>query len=247
MYKSKIIDLLALTIGQLYSTKNYNRAITFHQIDTPDKYSLKMKMFKSIIQFLVDSGYNFKVISDIKNNTNFTEKNIYLTFDDGHISSLVALDYLISKNIKSTIFLVAKDYYKETKEKNSMTIPKNEIINLSNSKNIEIGSHSYSHTLLVNANNIKREIFDSKKILEDLVAKKICSFSIPYGKKRSFNDRILHLIKDAGFEYCCTQIPSPIIPNNKPFLVPRIGLWNTDKVDTVRMKINGNYDYLKNF
>ncbi len=62
----------------------------------------------------------------------------------------------------------------------------------------EFGSHTRSHPILshLSEGKQKEELFDSKRILEKILNKKINSLSYPYGK---YNDATLKLVKETGY------------------------------------------------
>jgi peptidoglycan/xylan/chitin deacetylase (PgdA/CDA1 family) len=243
MNKTSLANYFGQSIGRFFVTSNLNRALTYHEIDKIGKFSVKLSDFKDQMQYLTDSGYSFNTISDM-DKVQKNGKDIFITFDDGDISSLKAFELLISKGLKATLFLIAMDYSNVMPPKNR--IPVKHIIDLHNNF-IEIGCHSYSHSVLSSAINMHRETFEAKQIIESLVSDIIRSFSIPYGKRNSFHTSVLESVKKAGFDFCCTQIPSPIVPAQEMFIVPRMGIWNSDTIDSLKLKLNGNYDFLKLF
>ena len=62
----------------------------------------------------------------------------------------------------------------------------------------EFGSHTLSHPILSSLNEEmqKEEIYESKKIIEKILNKKINSFCYPYGK---YNETTLKLVKNASY------------------------------------------------
>ncbi len=74
--------------------------------------------------------------------------------------------------------------------------------------NINFGSHTVSHPVLslISENDAKREITESKKIIEEKTQKPVMLFAYPYGKKEDYSNRTIRILKDAGFKYACTTI-----------------------------------------
>jgi hypothetical protein len=68
-------------------------------------------------------------------------------------------------------------------------------------KGVTIGAHTLSHPYLTNLNidEAKYEITESKKILENKLKRKIEFFAYPYGGNDSYNDKIIKIVKKAGF------------------------------------------------
>lgn len=67
----------------------------------------------------------------------------------------------------------------------------------------EIGSHTLTHPRLtqIPREQARREIFDSKKLLEDRFGRGIDHFCYPYG---DHNDVIVDLVGEAGYASACT-------------------------------------------
>ena len=98
------------------------------------------------------------------------------------------LDYLLKKfeiNIKP------KDYYMNKKE-----------IKYLQSLGMIIGSHSQSHTLLSRLSYREqfKELKNSKIFLEKIIKKNIDTFCYPYGRKISYNDNTLKILKKLKYK-----------------------------------------------
>ena len=67
------------------------------------------------------------------------------------------------------------------------------------------GFHTHSHPILTmtKKDEVKKEIINSKKKLENLLNMKIKSFCYPNGE---FNDEIKNIVKNAGYDYACSII-----------------------------------------
>ena len=98
------------------------------------------------------------------------------------------LDYLLKKfeiNIKP------RDYYLNKKE-----------IKYLKSLGMLIGSHSESHTLLsrLSFNEQFKELKNSKIFLEKIIDKKIDIFCYPYGRKISYNNNTLKILRKLKYK-----------------------------------------------
>ncbi|WP_448588234.1 polysaccharide deacetylase family protein [Thermocrinis sp.] len=94
---------------------------------------------------------------------------------------------------------------------------------------IEIGSHTLSHPFLtkLSIKDAKREIEDSKKLLEDKLGVKIKSFCYPYG---DYNQEIAELVREAGYEYAYTTVKGKYKDSPNRWEIKRIyisGYWTT--------------------
>jgi len=85
----------------------------------------------------------------------------------------------------------------------------------------EIGAHTVTHTRLTNLSpaDARREIFDSKKALEDLTGQAVLHFCYPYG---SSNALIRDLVMEAGYETACTVDGGYNFPETDRFALRRM-------------------------
>lgn len=85
----------------------------------------------------------------------------------------------------------------------------------------EIGSHTVSHHKLteISLNEARREIFESKKILEDLIGQPVRHFCYPYGR---WNAAVRELVMEAGYETACTVEGGYNFPETDPFALRRL-------------------------
>jgi len=98
------------------------------------------------------------------------------------------------------------------------------IKNLSEVKNVIIGSHTMNHPNLINEdlNNISKELLKSKNVIETKLSQKCDHFAIPFGGKDSFNKIILDNIYRAGYKYIYSTLPSLRRRETKYKLIGRI-------------------------
>jgi peptidoglycan/xylan/chitin deacetylase (PgdA/CDA1 family) len=133
-----------------------------------------------------------------------TKKAIFISEDTEYkYENMIHFARLAKKyNIHTTLFCVAslaEKYPQITKEAASFP-------------NIEIGSHSFSHTKIIGASEEKviKEILGSKKILEKITSKKIYGFRPP----REEIDKLMeYWLRKAGYKYLMEKV--------KPFLLPK--------------------------
>jgi len=71
---------------------------------------------------------------------------------------------------------------------------------------ISFGSHTASHPVLsdISVEEARREIGESKNIIEEQIQKPVTTFAYPYGKKEDCTDEVAKILIDEGFEYACT-------------------------------------------
>jgi peptidoglycan/xylan/chitin deacetylase (PgdA/CDA1 family) len=166
---------------------------------TPANLDLQLKS-------LTEASYESLFIKDIpkiiRNPSGASDKKkIFLTFDDGYEDFYTSAFPVLKKyGMKGTLYIVnnfiGKIGYLNEKELK-------EIIS---SGLVEIGSHTLDHLALKKLPELtaKKEIFGSKKQLEDKFGIKIETFAYPYG---SFDPRAENLVKEAGYKAAVSVIP----------------------------------------
>ncbi|MBN1354236.1 MAG: polysaccharide deacetylase family protein, partial [Candidatus Omnitrophica bacterium] len=143
------------------------------------KLNVDEAVFEKQIRFLYDHKYNVipldEFIRRIKRKEHIPRKTVSITFDDGLRNNFTKAYPVLKKyGFPATIF-VATDFIGKDKFltwDDMKTMQKN---------NIKIGSHTVSHAWLpdLSENDIRKELFESKKILEDGTGRTIELLSYP--------------------------------------------------------------------
>lgn len=203
--------------------------LLYHDIDTPgnptEKKDLatretvvRLEEFESHMKYLASEGYrvlSVKQYLDEQKGGNDRDKDIVLTFDDGHISNFqFALPVLRQYSFSATFFIIAnnigKPYY----------MGEQEIHDLLDCK-MEIGSHGLTHSYLTELSHedIQREVTESKNILEACLGRPIEVFAYPGGH---FNQKVLQTARTEGYRAAVSCIVGRNSRKTNPFLLKRI-------------------------
>lgn len=159
---------------------------------SPDSFERQMR-------FLRERKYNIVSLEEltdlIKNKKKMPPKTVAITFDDGYLDNYThAYPVLKKYNIPAAIFVVINRVGKHLGNDDYMSW--SQIRELSESGLITIGSHSMSHPNLSEIDSeeqLKEEIFESKKILENELNKEVKFFSYPFGGRSLEARRIVSL------------------------------------------------------
>jgi peptidoglycan/xylan/chitin deacetylase (PgdA/CDA1 family) len=91
---------------------------------------------------------------------------------------------------------------------------------------MEIGSHTSTHPHLTRcgAAECEREVFDSKRDLEQMFGQPVSSFCYPYG---DFDDAVAQLVRAAGYRFAVTTRRGWARPATDSFALPRLGVNGT--------------------
>jgi peptidoglycan/xylan/chitin deacetylase (PgdA/CDA1 family) len=197
--------------------------------------------YPTSVNRIIVKGSGLKKISLPSQNISFsieTENDINNTVDS--ISNL--LKTLTLKRVREItndlINNVSKDKWLELQEKYNSVRPMNwdEVIELSNRKNVTIGSHCKYHICChdnQDLEEIERQILESKQIIEDKLKIECNYFAYPNG---DFTNSSNAIVRQAGYKMgFSTQKELSINNNNDLTVIPRIGVpqgINTFKIFT---------------
>lgn len=177
------------------------------------------KNFEEQLKSLKKNNYKSYFVKDIPDlfagKMEYSSQSAVLTFDDGFEDFYTDAFPLLKKyQTKATIYVV----YNFIGHKNYMN--KDQLKEVLDSGLVEIGSHSISHANLASESAIivKKEIFESKKKLEEDFGITIETFAYPYG---SFSKNIIELVKEASYSAAVSVKPGVIQANEDIFKLTR--------------------------
>jgi peptidoglycan/xylan/chitin deacetylase (PgdA/CDA1 family) len=116
---------------------------------------------------------------------------------------------------------------------------------MSDSGVITIGSHTMSHAWLPDTDerSLKRELGDSKKILENRLGRPVDFLSYPLG---GYDERVEKAARDAGYLCAITTDPGRLKSNNNIFAIKRVRISRTaDNLFVFWIKTCGWYTWIK--
>jgi peptidoglycan/xylan/chitin deacetylase (PgdA/CDA1 family) len=98
-----------------------------------------------------------------------------------------------------------------------------EIADLARMPQITIGSHSVNHSILPNcdAEELRKEINNSKRELEEWTGRPVRVFSYPNG---DFDERTLRVLAEAGYSLAFTTENRAITLGENPYYIPRCSI-----------------------
>ncbi len=170
-------------------------------------------------------------------------KTVLLTFDDGYRNVYKnAFPVLKKYNLPATIFIIVNEVGRPQQDRLNWE----EIKQMHNSGLVAVGSHCLGPEPLVNLKSddqIRSEIFDSKRILEEKLGGKIESFSYPEGL---FNVKIRALVIDAGYKLAVATNPGRDYPDDDKFGLKRLRISeNAANLFTFKVEVSGYYTWMK--
>lgn len=173
-----------------------------------------------------------------------------VTFDDGFVCVQEhALPVLAKRNIPATIFVPSAclgqhpPWLDGTHADYQNVIMTQAQLNNLDKKLILIGSHGRIHQnlLRISLDEARKEIFQSKRELEDILNKQIDAISFPEG---DFNQTHIDMAIQAGYKQAYSILPELISSDSDSFLRGRVKVDPSDWRMEYRLKLFGAYRWL---
>jgi peptidoglycan/xylan/chitin deacetylase (PgdA/CDA1 family) len=184
--------------------------LMYHAIETPPLWHklrglyLEPATLRAQLAELRDTGARFVSLTEW-NRRRSREREIIVTFDDGFRSAYRhGLPVLRELAVPAINYIVAGEIGGDNSWDRAQgaqirpLMSREEILEWQGA-GLEIGSHTLTHPRLTSIplDQARREIFESKKILEDLCGRPVPHFAYPYG---DWNPAIRDLVAEAGYE-----------------------------------------------
>jgi peptidoglycan/xylan/chitin deacetylase (PgdA/CDA1 family) len=188
--------------------------LAYHKIDYPAEHIrirgafTAPERFAKQLRYIKNHGFVFYTASELiehyLNHGEFPPKAVALTLDDGWKDNYTnAFPILKDFGVKATIFLVPSCIGQVTAtvvgdgEQPREHLSREDILEMSQ-HGIEFGSHSVNHKHLhqVSEDELKYEVEESKRQIEDLLQKSCKTFCYPAG---FFNEEAKQAVEKAGY------------------------------------------------
>jgi len=246
--RSYVIIIIALfAAAVLYAKAQYVvPVIMYHNIDehsAASRLSVSPESFRRQMNFLKSHKYNVVKLEDLvgmlKKNK-LPSKTIAITFDDGYENNYTNAYPILKKlGLQATIFIIpamiGTDGY----------LKWSQVIEMSESGFIEIGSHTMTHPWLPTQpkENLDIEIRGSKSAIESRLNKEASSFSYPLG---GFNKDVREKVMEAGYKIAVATNPGKKYPKHDLFAMKRLRISSTsDNLFVFWFEITGFYTWIK--
>ncbi|MCU0651554.1 MAG: polysaccharide deacetylase family protein [Candidatus Omnitrophica bacterium] len=245
-----VLLVVLLSLGIFFKDKYVLPILMYHmvypQAEARYRPAVRDVTFARQMKFLKTFRYNVipleKAMQLIREKKKIPPRTVVLTFDDGYRDNLIyALPILKKYNFPATIFIIVDEV-----EKNPQKLTWADIKVMQNSGLISFGSHCLGAEPLVNirsVDEIKRQIFESKKILEEKLGREVKLFSYPEGM---FNDKIRQLVIDAGYSGAVTTNPGKHYSSDDVFALKRLRISeNAANLFIFAVESSGYYTFMK--
>ena len=188
----------------------------------PNSFAIQMWILKKL-------GYKGLSMSDLSpylNGEKF-DKVVGITFDDGYRNNLLnAAKILNEHNFTATTYVVSEAIGGDNFWDRKVGIPSNAIMTEGELRRwvelgLEVGCHTAAHPdlTLLGDEQIRRELVNSKSLLETILDEPVTQFCYPYGK---YDEQTKELVRDSGFKTATTMNRGRVTANECLLELPRI-------------------------
>jgi len=226
----------------------------YHSVGEPSKYlyNLSLNTFKRQMLF-ISTNYKCIRLKDVPNQLKISGRNdsrnpVAITFDDGYRNQYQSVHPVMEKlQIPYTVFIPTAFIGSHTawEAEKVPYLSVQEIKAMIKSELVDIGSHSVSHRSLtrLSSSEIKKELTQSKKHLEDLISHSVDMFAYPYGTFRHYSKNIVQLLSETGYRLAVSACFNSFNRAGRELLLNRIFFLEEDSWDVMQEKLKGVYDW----
>lgn len=208
----------------------YHRVGDFYDIRDHRALYCHYRRFRAQMCWLKAMGYHVidmdTCVRMVRGELPVSDRAVLLTFDDGFEDFYIHAFPVLKAYGFPAIVYVLSDYINGTAQwfaKEGRLCPP--MLQLDQIKEmvkygITIGSHGLSHVKLAQVpyEVMRKEIFESKMQLQELLGQEIRHFCYPYG---SYNRDVMHTVREAGYISAVTCVRGGAISGNDLFQLPR--------------------------
>jgi peptidoglycan/xylan/chitin deacetylase (PgdA/CDA1 family) len=193
------------------------------EVEPGYRLAVTPKTFERQMRFLKQNHYRVIPLEDmvslIREKKKIPAKAVAITFDDGYKDNFTyAFPILKRYRLPATIFVIIQEVDRPQNDRLSWS----QIKEMQDSGLISIGSHAIGPEPLINIKSkdeLKRQIFDSKSILEQKLGRPVNLFSYPEGR---FNPQIKNLVIAAKYQGAVATTPGKKYPHDDVFILKRL-------------------------
>lgn len=230
--------------------------IVYHSVmDEPDICTISPDTFYRQIDF-IRRYFPIIRLNEIKKHLAGQEssREVILTFDDAFNDFYeFAYPVLDRFEIPSTVFVPTgfvggfNDWdspFHKCHKKSVMSAT--QLQELHRTKLVDFGSHGVDHLPMkkLHASEIRRQLTESKSMLEDLLSTPVTMFSYPYGRLRDFSPLATRILSETGYKIGVTTRWGTRNSLKDILCLRRIYLRETDSHNMLRLKIEGLFDWI---
>lgn len=246
-----IVAAAVIFLFNFFSRQYVVPIIMYHSVnpdaDPQNRLALTVKTFERQMRFLKTHRYNVLALEEladlIRQKKKIPPKTLAITFDDGYKDNYTyAFPILKKYHLPATLFIIVREVGRLQNDRLSW----NQIQEMQDSGIFSIGSHGIGPDPLFKMPSevqLWREIFDSRKILEERLGRAVTLFSYPEGM---FDAKIRQLVIEAGYRAAVATNPGRDYPDDDVFALKRLRISeNAGNLFVFAVETSGYYTFMK--
>ena len=240
--------LLGLVLKTRVNCHNRLAVLTYHNIsmnESSDIYGICFRNFISHLSFFKRNIETLKTVHEFEDFFNFRDNlkehrvKMALSFDDGFKSILKIVPIIEKLDILTFLFITPAFVNRSEKY---LTWDELRFIKNALGDRVVVGSHGLTHSPLhlLNPDEVRKELVDSKAIIEDRLKLKVLFIAYPYGI--DITDTMTEMAHEAGYVYGFTNRYGLNCPNGNKLKLKRIPVSRLDTSMTLKHKIYNEFN-----
>lgn len=181
----------------------------------------------------------------------FPRRTVAITFDDCYRDNLAAAEVLAEHGLPATFFLPTGFVGTTLSFPWDADLPKLANLGWEEARRIAdlghgIGSHSVDHPDMgrLNADEVSRQLIESRRTLEERLECPVRYFAYPFGGKNHCDARHLPLVHEAGYEACFSAHGGFVGPGMRKVILPREAVPPFPSLAHLELFLTGSLDWV---
>ena len=207
-----------------------SRILMFHQIcpdgvEPADEYGCTITQLFNSIRWHREAGFTFVSLDELLSmrEQDALEGKCVLTFDDGYEGVLTLAEPALTKEHIPFVAYICLDFLDTPGY-----LTRTQLQQLSRNSLCCVGSHSLSHTCtrFLSKKALRRELLESKSMLESLLGCPVRHFAFPFGSAYACSRRDIAMAGAAGYDTAALTTNAPIssLLGRERYRLPRMNL-----------------------
>jgi peptidoglycan/xylan/chitin deacetylase (PgdA/CDA1 family) len=161
------------------------------------------------------------------------DRPLVVTFDDGFIDTLPAVERLLAASIPATVYVTGAHLGRPG------MMQADDVIRLGSSPGVEVGAHGMTHRRLdeLTTERVHRELVGSKRLIGELTERPCRSFAYPHG---SHDRRTVDIVRASGYSSAVAVRNALSHAGDDPFALARVTVERRSGPATVERALAGS-------
>jgi peptidoglycan/xylan/chitin deacetylase (PgdA/CDA1 family) len=221
--------------------------LMYHKVGVPPRGSKLKKLWVSVPDFrrqmayLLDHAYHPITLAEAAHlldaGKSLPARAVVITFDDGYLNNLEnALPLLKEFGFRAVLFVVTEAMGRDNFWHDPASETRIPMLSWAQAKELqdagwEIGSHTLSHPRLskLSADDVRKELVESRDEIERRLGKRPVTFANPYGNAAD-DPSVQKAIQDAGYRWAVSVHQGKADLSGNPYCLKRIFVRGDDSL-----------------